>query len=361
MSTILQEADKIAGEDRSRDYGHPLENHQRIADFWNTYLGCVCIEPQDVAMMMILLKVAREMNCHKRDNLTDIAGYVKCADMMNEKVDERVKYVQENWTNPKMDSVSTKPSAPEIRPGQVWKSIMFGDSVTVAGVSDGYVAAIRDDGLQSSMSEDLFRDYHTLSLGPSEFVEKEQPKKEAEIKVGQIWMSKHTGSGWLVAGVYDSCIILKHKAIEIHEWKDQLLENYVLCDKATEATAPPSYYYLASPYTSYALGTGLNKLNIASATAAAQTRLLMEAGISAFSPVIHSHYVAPEGTHADHDFWLKVDEAYLSRAKGLIVCKLPGWDVSKGIAAEIEMAKKYGLPIYYMEPGVVPISVEKNL
>lgn len=37
--TILEEADALAGKDRSRDYGHPLDNHQRIADVWHMQLG----------------------------------------------------------------------------------------------------------------------------------------------------------------------------------------------------------------------------------------------------------------------------------------------------------------------------------
>ena len=85
MSDILKEADAIAGQDRSRDYGHPLENHQRIAAIWNIQLEKKLkepIEPRDVALMMIALKLAREINTPKRDNLVDVAGYIKCIDMM---------------------------------------------------------------------------------------------------------------------------------------------------------------------------------------------------------------------------------------------------------------------------------------
>lgn len=86
MSTILQEADAIAGQDRSRDYGHPRDNHQRIADIWNVQLGKKLSEPitaREVALCMIGLKLAREVNSTKRDNLIDAAGYVKCVDMID--------------------------------------------------------------------------------------------------------------------------------------------------------------------------------------------------------------------------------------------------------------------------------------
>lgn len=87
MSQILQEADKVAGQDRSRDYGHPYHNHRRIAEIWSVQLERILsrpIEPREVALMMIGLKLAREINTPKRDNLLDAAGYVKCVDMIDE-------------------------------------------------------------------------------------------------------------------------------------------------------------------------------------------------------------------------------------------------------------------------------------
>lgn len=83
--SILGEADAIAGQHRSRDYGHPLINHQRIADIWNVQIAeklSLPLTPRDVALLMIGLKLAREVNTPKRDNLVDICGYVKCLEMM---------------------------------------------------------------------------------------------------------------------------------------------------------------------------------------------------------------------------------------------------------------------------------------
>ena len=57
---------------------------------------------------------------------------------------------------------------------------------------------------------------------------------------------------------------------------------------------------------------------------------------------------------------MAADEPLLAASRGVIVCKLPGWDRSKGIEMEIEMAKKYGIPVYYMEPGVIPEIVNKE-
>lgn len=85
---VLREADAIAGKDRSRDYGHPKVNHDRIAKLWNAYCDIngkkALFTARDVAVMMILLKIARDANAKKFDNLVDMAGYVKCAAMIDD-------------------------------------------------------------------------------------------------------------------------------------------------------------------------------------------------------------------------------------------------------------------------------------
>lgn len=87
MSTLLSEADEIAGQSRSRDYGHPFDNHRRIAQIWSVQLEQILkrpLLPREVALMMVGLKLAREINTSKRDNLIDAAGYLKCVDMIDE-------------------------------------------------------------------------------------------------------------------------------------------------------------------------------------------------------------------------------------------------------------------------------------
>lgn len=85
--SILQEADQVAGVSRSRDYGHPYDNHRRIAAMWNVRLEGKLkelITPGEVAELMILLKCARLTNSYTRDSVLDIAGYAKCRDMIAE-------------------------------------------------------------------------------------------------------------------------------------------------------------------------------------------------------------------------------------------------------------------------------------
>lgn len=84
---ILREAIRTVCEDRNSQYGEPEDSFRAIAEFWKTYVreGCVspgadvCIRAEDVAMMMVLFKVARAIYGTKADTYIDIAGYAACA------------------------------------------------------------------------------------------------------------------------------------------------------------------------------------------------------------------------------------------------------------------------------------------
>lgn len=78
---ILQEAEEIIFGDREQVYGHPAKNLERIAEYWALYLKHkfgtqLLLSAEDVCWMMAQLKMTRQMNTHKRDNLVDTAGYV---------------------------------------------------------------------------------------------------------------------------------------------------------------------------------------------------------------------------------------------------------------------------------------------
>lgn len=80
--SILVDADDLTRGDRRRYYGHPLDNHGNTAELWTAYLerkfGFQCrLSYRDVCLMMVLLKVSRDCNQTKRDNLVDIAGYTR--------------------------------------------------------------------------------------------------------------------------------------------------------------------------------------------------------------------------------------------------------------------------------------------
>ena len=75
----LREAARIITGDRDRQYGGPEENFARISKVWSMILG-VDISNEDVAMMMVGLKVARYANKSgfQGDTWIDIAGYAGC-------------------------------------------------------------------------------------------------------------------------------------------------------------------------------------------------------------------------------------------------------------------------------------------
>ena len=68
---------------RGRDYGTPAENLKRISTLWSMHLEFE-ISEYDVAIMMTMLKLARNANDHKDDNLLDAAAYLALADSVKD-------------------------------------------------------------------------------------------------------------------------------------------------------------------------------------------------------------------------------------------------------------------------------------
>lgn len=86
-SSILEEAEQLIHGDRQRDYGSAHESFDRIAQFWNTYLGPKLVDnisSVNVAQMMVLLKVSRSVTSSKRDTFVDQAAYSDLAYTLSE-------------------------------------------------------------------------------------------------------------------------------------------------------------------------------------------------------------------------------------------------------------------------------------
>lgn len=72
-------------EARGNEYGEAERNFKRIASLWTAYMHNggrqIVITPEDIAPMMILMKIARLQNPTAQDDfdtLLDIAGYAVC-------------------------------------------------------------------------------------------------------------------------------------------------------------------------------------------------------------------------------------------------------------------------------------------
>ena len=85
---ILDAAKKIVTGEREKQYGSPEDNFAVVARFWEVYLSERCVgggaevtlNPDDVAMLMTLMKVARIMTgTFKGDSYIDACGYLACA------------------------------------------------------------------------------------------------------------------------------------------------------------------------------------------------------------------------------------------------------------------------------------------
>lgn len=91
--SILDKAIEIT-DNRLKSYGDPIENLNNIVNLWNAYIKSRKIDTidnngellsnKDVSMMMILLKISREIHMPKEDNLIDIAGYCRLASAIEE-------------------------------------------------------------------------------------------------------------------------------------------------------------------------------------------------------------------------------------------------------------------------------------
>lgn len=89
--SILEEAERLVNGDRGANYGHPLDDFGRTAGMISSLLSAKLKEPllaEDVAKIMVCVKLSREVNKPGRDNRVDAVGYVECLDKV---IEERAR------------------------------------------------------------------------------------------------------------------------------------------------------------------------------------------------------------------------------------------------------------------------------
>jgi len=82
--SILMEAEELTNGARNADYGHPLDDYGKTAKMWSGLLAGKLkedITPEEAMLCMCCVKISREVNKPKRDNLVDLAGYANCVSM----------------------------------------------------------------------------------------------------------------------------------------------------------------------------------------------------------------------------------------------------------------------------------------
>ena len=104
----------------------------------------------------------------------------------------------------------------------------------------------------------------------------------------------------------------------------------------------PTKIYLATPYSHPDKNIELKRFEAVNKKAAE----LMQRGYIVFSPVSHSHPINKfTSIKTDWEFWKRQDFQFIEWADELWVLEVDGWDNSVGVLAEIERAKKLGMPV----------------
>jgi hypothetical protein len=89
---VLEEAERLVYGNRQADYGHPLDDFSKTAKIWSAILG-VDVTPEQVALCMVGVKISRQVNRPKRDNIVDGAGYWATLELV---INERERREKEN-------------------------------------------------------------------------------------------------------------------------------------------------------------------------------------------------------------------------------------------------------------------------
>lgn len=84
VESVVQEAHRLVHGDRGAAYGHPYDDYARTVGTFNALTGHSLSVPDGLFFMMCV-KLSRERNVAKRDNLVDLAGYAECLHMVRER------------------------------------------------------------------------------------------------------------------------------------------------------------------------------------------------------------------------------------------------------------------------------------
>ncbi len=74
---VAAKAAALVAGDRQDAYGHPFDHFSLLAALWSPIVG-VTITAERAAIMLVQLKLARELHQPSDDNVVDAAGYLLC-------------------------------------------------------------------------------------------------------------------------------------------------------------------------------------------------------------------------------------------------------------------------------------------
>lgn len=104
--------------------------------------------------------------------------------------------------------------------------------------------------------------------------------------------------------------------------------------------------YLAVPYSHPDRATRIYRFEKANQI----TGDLMRSGIPVYSPISHTHPIceAMGDVPFTWDYWEAYDRLFIENSDLLYVAMLDGWQESKGVQAEIQIAQELEIPIKYL-------------
>lgn len=105
-----------------------------------------------------------------------------------------------------------------------------------------------------------------------------------------------------------------------------------------------SFVYLASPYSH----PSDRVMEWRAEEAARIAAMFAREGVNLFCPISHSHPWTKYGVPQDWAFWENLDMPFLEAATELWVLKLPGWQDSNGVNAEIRIVEGMGKPVEFI-------------
>ena len=101
--SILEEAQSLVHGARNKTYGNPWEDYGRTVGAFKALMGDKKISDmtaEDGIMFMVCVKLSRQVNLPKRDNLVDAAGYLEC---LQWSIDSNLKNPKQEVNNEKAE------------------------------------------------------------------------------------------------------------------------------------------------------------------------------------------------------------------------------------------------------------------
>ena len=107
--------------------------------------------------------------------------------------------------------------------------------------------------------------------------------------------------------------------------------------------------YVSCPYSHPDPEVRASRVDAATRLAA---KLFLEGHI-VFSPLTMTHPMTrwlPEWFAGNFEIWMRLDFYFLAQCDTLVVLRMPGWEESVGVAAEIRQAAEAGKTIVFVDP-----------